>query len=49
LRHLSTFYPIDQNPVLGEVNQADLLIPGAMLKTEEGVRTWQNRRFQPKQ
>jgi hypothetical protein len=37
--HLSTFYPIDQNPVLAEVNQSDLLIMGAMLKTGQGVQT----------
>jgi hypothetical protein len=38
LRHLSTFFPIDQNCVLGEVSQSDLLINGAVVKSGYGVQ-----------
>jgi hypothetical protein len=38
LRHLSTFFPIDQNSVLREVSQPDLLINSAYGEFAYGVQ-----------
>jgi len=38
LRHLSTFFPIDQNSVLGEVIQSGLIINGGMANSKGRVQ-----------